>query len=198
MSLKENMQMVKEELSAEERMFESAVRTETFLKKYKKQLIAAIVVIIAAIAVNYWFEYQESQTKAEVNTLFNTLSKDPSNQEALTKLKTLKPNLYQLLMLAQASETNDTATLQTLQSAQAMGVADIAQYESAVIAKDETKLASYSLRQDAFYREFAILESALLLIKRGNIKEAHKKLELIASDSELYKIARILKHYKAK
>jgi len=46
LSLKENIGMVKEELTAEEQFFEKAVVTERFVKKYKNVMIGSLVVIV--------------------------------------------------------------------------------------------------------------------------------------------------------
>ena len=46
MSLKDNIEMVKEELNSEEKFFERSVITERFVKKYKNAIIASVVVIV--------------------------------------------------------------------------------------------------------------------------------------------------------
>ena len=50
MSIKENIQTLKDELSAEERIFESTIRAERFVKKYQKPLMASIISLIVAYA----------------------------------------------------------------------------------------------------------------------------------------------------
>jgi len=45
LSLKNNIEMVKEELNSEEKFFEKAVITEKFVKKYKNLLIGSVIAI---------------------------------------------------------------------------------------------------------------------------------------------------------
>jgi hypothetical protein len=49
LSLKENIQAVKDELNSEEKFFENAIRTERFVKKYQKPLIAAVVALVIGL-----------------------------------------------------------------------------------------------------------------------------------------------------
>ena len=49
LSLQQELQMVKEELTSEEKFFEKAVVTEKFVKKYRKPLIGVVVAIVLIV-----------------------------------------------------------------------------------------------------------------------------------------------------
>ena len=63
LSLKENIDMVKQELNSEEKFFEKAVITEKFVKKYKNMMIASVVAIVVLVAANIGYEANEASKK---------------------------------------------------------------------------------------------------------------------------------------
>ncbi|MDO9207817.1 MAG: tetratricopeptide repeat protein [Sulfuricurvum sp.] len=198
MSLKENMQALKEELNSEEKFFESAVRTERFVKKYQKPMIASVVVLLLALGGSVGYQsYQESKNK-RANEALNTLLSNPSDQSAMKALADNSSSLYELYTLSKALREKDANTLKTLQSASSPEVSDIATYESAVLANNANALEAYSKKQGSLYQELAIIELAVLRIQKGDSKAANASLGLIKEDSAIYPLAQMLSHYGVK
>lgn len=194
-SLKDDIGMVKQELSSEEKFFESAVKTERFVKKYKNVLIAsvvAIVIVVAGMAV--YDATQESRIEA-ANEAFARLQKDANDTEASRVLQEKAPELFDVWALSNAVTNGDEAALKTLSTSKAIAVADVAAYELAAMQRDEKKLDEYAYGQNAIYRDLALVESAVLLMQQDDVKAAHAKLKMLSPDSAMYKVAQILLHY---
>lgn len=198
MNLKENMQALKEELSSEEKFFESAVKTERFVKKYKKPMIASVIVLLLGLGGSVTYQIINDAKVERANTALNTLLMNPMDQNALKELSSQGGSLYELYSLSKALRDNDLKTLQTLKGAKSFEVADIASYESAVLSKDEKALDAYSKKQGSIYQELAVIELAVLSIQKGDSKAAHTSLALIKEDSAVYPLAQMLSHYGVK
>lgn len=198
LSLKENMDALKEELSSEEKFFESAIRTERFVKKYQKPLMAAVASLLLVVVGAIAYQAYEDNRSEKSNAALNALLMNPMDQGALKTLKEENSALYELYQLSKAVKENDVATLKTLQGAKSTEVSDIATYESAVLSGDEKTLDGYTKKQGAFYQEMALIELAVLAIQKGDIKSAHDKLAMIKEESTIYPLAQMLSHYGVK
>ena len=73
MSLKENINYIKEEVSAQESLMENTFKLEQFYKKYKVMIIGAVsLVIIAFIGISV-SNYSTEQNKIKDNEMFNII-----------------------------------------------------------------------------------------------------------------------------
>lgn len=198
MNLKENMDALKEELNSEEKFFESAVRTERFIKRYQKPLIGGVVALLlfAGGAIAY-----QTYTKAKIessNAAFNTLLSNPADASAIETLKNDNPKLYDVWRLSRGISQNDVSVLDSLKNSEAFGVADIAAYEAAAIKENKVGLESYTKTQGALYKDLALVELAVMAIHEGNMAQAHEHIALIPEDSAMYEVGRSLSHYGVK
>ncbi|WP_295053768.1 hypothetical protein [Sulfuricurvum sp.] len=198
MSLKENMEALKEELSSEEKFFESAIRTERFVKRYQKPLMAVVAASLLAVAGAIGYQAYTNTKKESSNTALNLLLANPTDTKAEQTLKNDNPKLYDLWKLSRGISQNDVTILEGLKNSQAFGVADIASYESAVIKGDAHALEQYTKQQGALYKDLALLEAAVGDINKGDSKAANEKVALIAENSPLYQVAQSLSHYGVK
>ena len=190
--------MVKEELSSEEKFFESAVKAESFYKKYKKYIYGFLAVLTISFIVNLIYTQNQQRLVDESNRVFNTLLSDPNNDSLKLELKNLNPELYDMFILSNALKNKDIALLRELKSSKIALVSDIASYEIATFDKDLKALEAYSLSQNAIYKDYALVEEAVLLIKDKKTDLAQAKLSSIDVNSALYNVAESLKHYGAK
>ena len=198
MSLKDNIEMVKDELNSEEQFFEKAVQTERFVKKYKKPLIGIVVAAVLALTAGSAYDiYIQNKIDAS-NSALNILLGNPGDAAAQKELKSLNPKLYDVWTLSTALKTKDKAALSSLKSSKALVVADMAQYELAAIDQDETALQNYAQKGDALFKDLAVLEAAVLLMEKGDKEAAHNKLAMIPMNSPVYKLAQSLSHYGVK
>jgi len=105
LSIKENLESVKNELNQEEKFFEQAVKTERFVKKYKRPLItlagAVLVLIVGMTAYDY---YQKNKIE-KANAAYLALVKNSADSAAAGDLKSLSPALYDAWQLSVATKT---------------------------------------------------------------------------------------------
>lgn len=197
-SLKENIEMVKNELNTEEQFFEKAVQTERFVKKYKKPLIGLITAAVLAISAGTAYDIYTQNRIDEANHAFNLLMADPSDAAAQKQLKTLNAKLYDVWSLSQALKSKDQEALRTLQTSKALVVADLAAYELYALEEDAAGLEKYSQQSGALLKDLALIEAAVLLIEKGEVESANAKLSMIDLNSPLYQSAQALAHYGVK
>ena len=198
MSLKENVEFIKEELSSEEKLFEKAVVTERFLKKYKKSIIALVTFIVVIALGKIVYDVKEQKRIEEANAQLAALTKNPSDLQAQNRLQELSPKLFTAWSFAHAVTTNDTKKLNELKKSKLLVINDLAMYEVASRTADPKALDSYALRQQAIYKDLAVVEGAVLLMNKNKTAEAKEKLATIGDNSPLKGVALMLNHYGVK
>ena len=198
MSLKENLDMVKDELNSEEKFFEKAVVTERFVKKYKKPLIGVVVAIVLVVAGNLAYQANEENRIVSANETLAKLQKNPNDTVALAKLESLSPSLHDVWLYSQAIANENVTELEKLKNSKALIINDTSDYEAAELKNNITALDAYSEKQNAIYKELAVVMSAVLLMNDGKIADAHQKLSMITEGSALSPVAKALMHYGVK
>ncbi len=198
MSLKENVDFIKEELSSEEKMFEKAVVTERFLKKYKKSIITLLSLVVIIALGNMAYKAKERSRIEEANKQLAVLTENPSDKQAEEKLKELSPKLYAAWSFSHAVNTNDTKKLQELQNSDFFVINDLSAYEAAARTADLKNLDAYSLRQQAIYKDLALVDEAVIHMNRNEVAQSKEKLAMIGENSPLKGVASILNHYGVK
>lgn len=197
MSLKNDIEMVKEELNSEEKFFEKAVVTEKFVKKYKKPLIGAVVAIVILVAGNIIYTMKEESRIADVNALLTKLEAG-GNSALQSQLSALSPALADVWLYSQAVVKEDVDTLEKLKSSKTLLIGDLASYEVAQNKQTLADLESYAGKSDAIYADLAQVQAAILLMNEKKVEEAHEKLSLISMNSPLSQVAKALMHYGVK
>lgn len=198
MSIKENIQTIKDELSSEEKFFESAIRTERFVKKYQKPLMASVISLLLIVGGAIAYQAYDQAKVENSNEALNALLLNPNDDAALNKLKKENNALYELYSLSKAIKASDVKALQSLEESKSSEIADIAVYEKAVLTNDQTALENYTKRQGAIYQDLALIEMAVKLAEKGDSQAAKSKLALIKEDSVMYATAQTLSHYGVK
>jgi len=198
LSLTNDIKMVKEELNSEEKFFEKAVITERFVKKYKKLIIATVVGVVVFAGGNMAYNIHKQNNITAVNEALATLSKDPKNSDALLKIKSISPELYDVWRYSKAVVAGDLLTLKELENSKAILISDLSTYEEAQNSQDVKALDEYALKQNAIYKDLALIQSAIVLMNKKEIEKAHAKLAMISQNSALSKIANALLHYGVK
>jgi hypothetical protein len=188
LSLKDNIEAVKKELSAEEQFLESVVKAEGFWKKYKKLIIAlGVGLVVLALGSALYKSIKESNLNAS-NEAFTILQKNPKDASALETLKSKNPKLYELFLFSSEIKSADGEKLKALKKQIKDPILkDLVSYQEA--------LSSYALKQDALLKELATLELVYTLFKDGKSKEAKAELAKIPETSRLNQIAQSFKHY---
>ncbi len=198
MSLKENISMVKAELNTEEQFFEQAVKTERFVKKYKKPLAGAVAAIMLAVGGTIAYDAYTAAKRDAANAAYLTLLTAPDNQQAQQTLRAEAPLLFDAWRMAAAISKGDAETLKTLSGSPAPEIADISAYTAAAEGEDTAALGAYTMRQGALYRDLALIDEAVLMMRSGKSEEAHQRLKMIDAQSPLASLASALAHYGVK
>ena len=198
MSLKENMDMVKQELNSEEKFFEKAVITEKFIKKYKNLLISSVVIVIALVTANIAYDINSAKKITEANNALAKLQQDAKDTTSSAELQALSPELYDVWRFSKAMVTKDLLILKKLQNSKALLISDLSKYELAQDEQSVKALDSYALMQDAIFKDLALVQSAIILMNKNQVDEAREKLSSISSDSPLAKLSKALMHYGVK
>ncbi len=196
LGLKENVEALKQELSAEEQFLESVIKAEGFFKKYKKLLIAGALLLVTTIVVYLTMDYIKKRDLVLANEALATLEKNPNNPEALKMLENKDPALYELFRFHVAAESGKTAKLDiAAKESRDPVLKDLATYQAASLKAEHERLAAYAQKQEALLKELAILDDAFLLFSEGKSDEAKTKLAQIPVTSPLYAIVQRYAHY---
>jgi len=198
LSLKQDIEMVKEELNSEEKFFEKAVITEKFIKKYKNLMIGSVIALVVLVGANVAYTINKQNTLDEANSALLALQKNASNKEALTSLKSSSPALYDVWSYSQAIANKDQKALETLKNSKTALIPDLVAYELATDTKDLKGLEAYSSKEGAIYKDLATIQEAVILMQESKIEESHRTLSQISIQSPLAQIANALMHYGVK
>lgn len=191
MSLKENVDFVKQELNSEEKFLEGFVKVERFYKKYKTLILGLIaIVIIAAIGLTVKNAMDE-KNKIEANLAFEKVLNNPEDKEALIALQNSNKKLYDIAQFVIAKEKGTTVQIDV------PFLKELSEYEMALKEKNIDKLNSVSMENNFLLKEFAIFNKALLLANEGKYEEAKTALNLIPDTSKAKDLANLLNHYLA-
>ena len=195
MSLKENIDFVKNELSTEEKFFESVVKLEDFYKKYKIAIIGVGVALVFGFIGYKVNSYFAGESLIATNEAYNKLLINSNDKEALELLKNKNAPLYDVYQLKMAIQNGEFQTLQTLQNSKNEFVADIAKYQLASNNSDLTKLTSYDLSTNALMKDLGLLQEAYILIGEGKYQDAKLKLDSISKESAVSKYSSMMAHF---
>lgn len=185
MSMKDNVDYIKDEISTQESFIESFFKLEKFWKKYKKAIIALVATVIVAFGLNSIINYMAQQTKNEANIAFNKVLENPKDEKALATLKEKNKKLYEIALYLENKETKiDVEYLK-----------EIVGYSKALKEENLAELNSMIQNPNFVQKDFAILNMAILQAKDKKYKEARESLKMISKDSSIANLANLLEHY---
>jgi hypothetical protein len=185
MSLKENVEYIKEEISTQESFLENFFKVEKFAKKYKKPLIGFTVAIVVAIAGVNINSYIKEQNRLKANTLFEQALKNPQDSKLLDSLKQADGKLYNIALYLK-----DNTTITDVEF-----LKELAIYNKAIKQNDDKTIAKATINQKFLLKDFAIFNQALILAQKGDYKAAKDKLALIPITSSVSKLSKMLEHF---
>jgi hypothetical protein len=197
-SIKENIDMIKDELNAEEKMFENSVKAERFIGKYRNMIIGGVSAIVVLVVANALYNNYTNSQIDRSNELFVSIEANPSDTKAKSELQKINSDLYDVLELSQALKVSDVKTLESLKNSKAVAVSEFAKYQLSVMNKNQIAIDQYTLNQNAIYKDMALVQSAYLLMQSNRTDEAHQKLKMINMNSSLYQMAQVMMHYGVK
>jgi hypothetical protein len=190
LSIQDGIKEVKRELTSDEQMLASAFKLERFYKKHKIKIFIVVGAIVAFFGGKAILEAIENYKLNSANEAYLVLEKDSNNKEALETLKSKNPKLFELYKYKRAVESRDTEALKNLSQNKNEYISDMSGYHLAVIEK--------RVVDSTLYKDFALINSAVIYIKEGKVEEAKNQLALIDEKSPIYNISKLLKHYTIK
>ena len=102
MALKDDIEGVKKEIGTEEQFLESVIKSEIFVRRYKKPLIFLAAVLIVVFVGYYANEFISDRRTAQANALYDELL-SKKDETKLAELKQKDVNLYALYLLQNGS-----------------------------------------------------------------------------------------------
>jgi multidrug efflux pump subunit AcrA (membrane-fusion protein) len=185
-SLKDELNYVKEELSSDEKLLESAFKLERFYKKNKLAIWAVLLLIVVGFGGKALYEVYQEHQDVKANEALLQLEKNPSNQAALKELESANPKLYALYRYSRAVDQRQVKPLQTLAASDDPRIKDLAAYHVAVLSQKPGS--------SRYYHDLSLVEKAYEALKAGKKAEARSQLALIGENSPVAGIARLLRH----
>lgn len=184
MAIKDDIKDVKERMDSQGQFLENIIKSELFIKKYKKPIVGTFIVVFLAVVVYLVVDYQKEAKFKKANESYNELILNPNDKEAAKKLKSLDKNLFTLFEFRQALDNNDSKKIDELSNLEDIDklLKDIISYEAG--KQSGEILSSYS----AFMNGYAYL-------KEGKVEEANKEFIKISPSSGLTQIVKNLRHY---
>jgi hypothetical protein len=187
MSIKENVSYIKDEISSEEKFFESFFKVEKFYKKYKFAIIGAVITIISYIAITSIINYQKEKNLTISNNIYTKVLANPKDTKDLAKLKEINSKLYDITKYQISKDKTITTNVEYLNN--------ITRYNKAVQTKDIKTLDSLILNPNFLLKDFALFNKALILCDNKNYTKAKTTLATIPDNSPVSPLSNMLKHY---
>jgi len=185
-SIKDDVNFVKKELSSDEKVLESAFKLETIYKKHKGKIWSLLIVAVVVFAGSATMESIHETKLATANEAFLALQVKADDTEALKILKENNPALFELFSYSQAVKKHDAKALEVLSKSTNSIIADASAYTAATLNKKPV--------DSKLYKEMALFDEAYLAIQAGDTKKAKAKLEEIDGRSPLAVLTEFLKH----
>lgn len=186
MSIKDDVNYVKRELSSDEKMLEGLLKVEKVYKKHKFKILGLVAIIIFAFGGSAVKNSMEESRLANANEALLKLQQNSSDTAALETLKTTNKPLYELYLYSNAVNDKDTEKLKSLSSSSNPMIADLSKYHASVLA-NEVGFSKY-------YDELSKVQEAFVALEKGKVSMAKDKLSFIEQKSPFYNVALLLKH----
>lgn len=188
MSIKENVDYVKNELSSEEKFLENFVKGERFFKKYRTLIFTFIAIAILVTIVMLVKQKIEESNKLEANIAFNKFLENADEKE-LFIIKDKNEKLYEIALFLKAKRENKTSEVNIPM------LKELSKFQQSTTNKNLEELNTLSMQNDFLLKEFAIFNKALLLSNDGKYEEAKEALKQIPQTSKASEFANLLNHY---
>ena len=184
MALKDDIKGIKEQIGAEEQFLENIIKSEIFIKKYKKPIIALFTVLVVGFAGFYANEFYQKKQVQSANLLYSELLNNPNDEAKKEQLKNKNLNLYALFEFQNASKQNDSKKLDELAS-----LANLNPMLKEIINLQNGK------QDGEILQNYSLLLNGYKLLKSGKTSEAKTEFDKIPMDSKFKNLANDLIRY---
>ena len=188
MSIKDDVNYIKNELSSEEKFLESFVKTERFFKKYKKLIFGLIILAIVGSVVFLVKTKLDEKNLYEANIALSNFLEN-GNQNSLKQLKEKNRDLYEIALYLDAKNEFKNADINLKY------LKELLDFQVALLNSNQSDLDAVSKKADFLLKDYAIFNQALILVNNQKYAEAREILGKISQDSRAFELATLLKHY---
>ena len=188
MSIKDDVNYIKNELSSEEKFLESFVKTERFFKKYKKLIVVLIILAIVGSVVFLVKTKLDEKNLYEANIALSNFLEN-GNQNSLNQLKEKNRDLYEIALYLDAKNEFKNADINLKY------LKELLDFQVALLNSNQSELDLVSKKADFLLKDYAIFNQALILVNNQKYAEAREILGKISQDSRAFELATLLKHY---
>ena len=188
MSIKDDVNYIKNELSSEEKFLESFVKTERFFKKYKKLIFGLIILAIVGSVVCLVKTKLDEKNRCEANIALSNFLEN-GNQNSLNQLKEKNRDLYEIALYLDAKNEFKNADINLKY------LKELLDFQVALLNSNQSELDLVSKKADFLLKDYAIFNQALILVNNQKYAEAREILGKISQDSRAFELATLLKHY---
>ena len=185
MSLKENINYIKEEVSAQESFMEKTFKLEQFYKKYKTLIFGSVALTVVAFVGISVSSYLSEENKIKDNQSFNILLENPNDKEALKYLESNNKKLYEIAVYMN-DKTKDT-NVEFLN--------ELSAYSKAIEKENIDDISDVAQKQTFLLKDFAIFNKALIQAQNGKYQDAKESIKLISSNSSVASLSSMLEHF---
>ena len=188
MSIKDDVNYIKNELSSEEKFLESFVKTDRFFKKYKKLIFGLIILAIVGSVVFLVKTKLDEKNLYEANIALSNFLEN-GNQNSLDELKEKNRDLYEIALYLDAKNEFKNADINLKY------LKELLDFQVALLNSNQSELDLVSKKADFLLKDYAIFNQALILVNNQKYAEAREILGKISQDSRAFELATLLKHY---
>ena len=188
MSIKDDVNYIKNELSSEEKFLESFVKTERFFKKYKKLIFGLIILAIVGSVVFLVKTKLDEKNLYEANIALSNFLEN-GNQNSLNQLKEKNRDLYEIALYLDAKNEFKNADINLKY------LKELLDFQVALLNSNQSEVDLVSKKADFLLKDYAIFNQALILVNNQKYAEAREILGKISQDSRAFELATLLKHY---
>jgi len=185
MSLEENINYIKKEVSVEENFIENFFKFEKFYKKYKTFLLGATIIAIVSLIGFYATSFINTQNKLEANIAFNKLLVNPNDTTARAILK--KKNIKLLQIIDYKNDYTKKIDNDFLKN--------ISTYAKALKDNNIDELSASTLQQTFILKDFALINKTIMQISKNEYINAKETVKLISNSSTVSSVKLMLEHF---
>ena len=182
MALKDDIAGIKQEIGTEEQFLESIIKSELFIKKYKKPLLGLVAILVLGFVGYYGNLFFENKRIDSANALYNELLKNPNDNAKKDELKSKDINLYAVFELKNSLKNGDNAKLD-----------ELANSNIDPLLKEIINLQNG--KQGALLEDYNNFINGYELLKSGKFDAAEVEFNKIPADSPFKQMVVNLKHY---
>lgn len=183
LALKDDIEGIKEQIGTEEQFLQSMIKSELFIKKYKKPLLACVILAVLGFASYYGNEFYKEYKINKANVIFSELVKNPNDEKILNELKNEDFNLYAIYKL------------ENLKNSQNVDMSEIVNDEKLDPMLKNIINLQLGKSGGELLSDYETLLKGFKLLKEGKQKDAKNEFDKIPFNSPLNQIAQNLKHY---